>query len=190
MIDAPGRRNIRVFRSVRLVGDEAADEVEAATTRRAAMTDRKQRIEKIAYQLWEQEGRPDGHSERLWLAAEAQHEADAAKAKYEAEIAKDRAATKPAGAAKPKSEQLPAAPPAKPKAAAPSVAAKPAAPAAGTKPAAPAVVAKPAAPAGLRRRRNQPRRSQRQSRRTPTSGSPGRNNGTMRWRRVRSGKAI
>ena len=87
------------------------------------MTDRKQRIEKIAYQLWEQEGRPDGHSERLWLAAEAQYEAENAKAKYEAEIAKDRArqpaGTKPAGSAKSKSDEMPPAPPAMTKSEAP-----------------------------------------------------------------------
>ncbi len=88
------------------------------------MTDRKQRIEKIAYQLWEQEGRPDGHSERLWLAAEAQYEAENAKAKYGAEIAKDRArqpaGAKPAGSGKSKSDEMPPAPPAMTKSEAPA----------------------------------------------------------------------
>ncbi len=53
------------------------------------MSTRERRIQVIAYHLWEQEGRPDGHSERLWLAAEAQYEADLAKERYKAEIAKD-----------------------------------------------------------------------------------------------------
>ncbi len=42
------------------------------------MTSRERRIREIAYHLWEQEGRPEGesHSHRLWLAAEAQFEAE------------------------------------------------------------------------------------------------------------------
>ena len=42
------------------------------------MTNRERRIREIAYHLWEQEGRPEGesHSHRLWLAAEAQFEAE------------------------------------------------------------------------------------------------------------------
>ena len=42
------------------------------------MTSRERRIRDIAYHLWEQEGRPEGesHSHRLWLAAEAQFEAE------------------------------------------------------------------------------------------------------------------
>ena len=39
------------------------------------MTSRERLIREIAYDLWEQEGRPEGHSERLWLAAEARFEA-------------------------------------------------------------------------------------------------------------------
>ena len=39
------------------------------------MTNRERLIREIAYDLWEQEGRPEGHSERLWLAAEARFEA-------------------------------------------------------------------------------------------------------------------
>jgi Protein of unknown function (DUF2934) len=42
------------------------------------MTNRERRIREIAYQLWEQEGRPDGHAERLWLVAEARFEAEIA----------------------------------------------------------------------------------------------------------------
>ena len=44
------------------------------------MTNRERRIREIAYHLWEQEGRPEGesHSHRLWLAAEAQFEAEIA----------------------------------------------------------------------------------------------------------------
>jgi Protein of unknown function (DUF2934) len=55
-------------------GDEGAPE----TTWSAAMTNRERRIREIAYHLWEQEGRPEGesHSHRLWLAAEAQFEAE------------------------------------------------------------------------------------------------------------------
>jgi hypothetical protein len=91
------------------------------------MINREQRIQEIAYRLWEQEGRPDGHSERLWLAAEAQYEADDAKAQYEAEIAKDRAESagkKPLRSAKRKSDEPPAEmpppPPAKTKTAEPA----------------------------------------------------------------------
>ena len=65
---------------------------------RAGMSTREQRIRVIAYHLWEQGGRPDGHSEQLWLAAEAQYEADLAKERYEEEIATglpEAAATKP-----------------------------------------------------------------------------------------------
>lgn len=40
------------------------------------MTNRERRIREIAYQLWEQEGRPEGQSQRLWLAAETQFEAE------------------------------------------------------------------------------------------------------------------
>ena len=47
------------------------------------MNNREERIKEIAYRLWEQEGRPDGHSDRLWRAAEAQYEADIAKERYE-----------------------------------------------------------------------------------------------------------
>ena len=38
------------------------------------MTNRERLIREIAYDLWEQEGRPEGQSERLWLAAEARFE--------------------------------------------------------------------------------------------------------------------
>jgi len=47
------------------------------------MTNRERRIREIAYQLWEQEGRPEGQSERLWLAAEAQFAAEVAERKDE-----------------------------------------------------------------------------------------------------------
>ena len=42
------------------------------------MTNRERRIREIAYHLWEQEGRPEGESDshRLWLAAEAQFQAE------------------------------------------------------------------------------------------------------------------
>ena len=75
------------------------------------MNSREERIKEIAYRLWEQEGRPEGHSERLWLAAEAQYEADNSKAQYEAEIAKGRgepAGKRPAGSAKRKGDEPPA----------------------------------------------------------------------------------
>jgi hypothetical protein len=39
------------------------------------MNNREERIKEIAYGLWEQEGRPEGHSERLWHTALAQYEA-------------------------------------------------------------------------------------------------------------------
>ena len=42
------------------------------------MTNRERLIREIAYDLWEQEGRPEGHSERLWLAAEARFETEIA----------------------------------------------------------------------------------------------------------------
>jgi hypothetical protein len=78
------------------------------------MDNRAERIKEIAYRLWEQEGRPDGHSDRLWLAAEAQYEADIAKERYAAEIAKNggepAAGEKRARSAKSKSEE-PAGPP-------------------------------------------------------------------------------
>jgi Protein of unknown function (DUF2934) len=47
------------------------------------MTNRERRIREIAYHLWEKEGRPEGedHSHRLWLAAEAQFEAEIAERK-------------------------------------------------------------------------------------------------------------
>ena len=53
-----------------------------ATTWRAEMTNRERRIREIAYHLWEQEGRPEGESDshRLWLAAEAQFEAEVSRA--------------------------------------------------------------------------------------------------------------
>ncbi len=42
------------------------------------MSKRERRIQEIAYHLWEKEGRPHGHSERFWHAAEAQVEAEIA----------------------------------------------------------------------------------------------------------------
>lgn len=72
------------------------------------MSTREQRIQTIAYHLWEQEGRPDGNSERLWLAAEAQYEADLARERYEAELAKAGTRTdgrKAGSAEKPKPEE-------------------------------------------------------------------------------------
>ena len=47
------------------------------------MTDHERLIREIAYDLWEQEGRPEGHSERLWLAAEARFEAEIAERRDE-----------------------------------------------------------------------------------------------------------
>jgi antitoxin VapB len=61
------------------------------------------------FESWEQERRPNGHSERLWLAAEAQYEAALAKKRNEAEPAKNRAepsAKEPAPPEKPKSTEL------------------------------------------------------------------------------------
>lgn len=75
------------------------------------MNNREERIKEIAYRLWEQEGRPEGHSERLWLAAEAQYEADNARAQYETEVAKDRGeppGKKPARLDKRKEDEPPA----------------------------------------------------------------------------------
>ena len=40
------------------------------------MAQRERRIQEIAYLLWEQEGRPDGQSERFWHAALAQVEGE------------------------------------------------------------------------------------------------------------------
>ena len=42
------------------------------------MSERERRIREIAYLLWEQEGRPDGQSERFWHTAETQYEAESA----------------------------------------------------------------------------------------------------------------
>ena len=125
--------------------------VAAAMTWRAEMTTRKQRIEEIAYHLWEQEGRPDGHSERLYFAAEAQYEADLAKERYGAEVAEGRAepaAKKPARSEKTKPAEAAATLPARPaaaKAAAPAAEMKPAGPAVGKK--SPAAKAKAPEPA-------------------------------------------
>src|SRR5271166_5477258 len=47
------------------------------------MTNHERLIREIAYDLWEQEGRPEGHSERLWLAAEARFEAEIAERRDE-----------------------------------------------------------------------------------------------------------
>ena len=47
------------------------------------MTNHQRLIREIAYDLWEQEGRPEGHSERLWLAAEARFEAEIAERRDE-----------------------------------------------------------------------------------------------------------
>ncbi len=47
------------------------------------MTNHERLIREIAYDLWEQEGRPEGHSERLWLAAEARFEAEVAERRDE-----------------------------------------------------------------------------------------------------------
>src|SRR5271157_4658682 len=67
-----------IFPGERPGGGLGGDEGAPATTWRAAMTNRERRIREIAYHLWEQEGRPEGesHSHRLWLAAEAQFEAE------------------------------------------------------------------------------------------------------------------
>ena len=40
------------------------------------MAQRERRIQEIAYLLWEQEGRPDGQSDRFWHAAVVQFEAE------------------------------------------------------------------------------------------------------------------
>ena len=47
------------------------------------MTNRERVIRQIAYDFWEQEGRPEGHSERLWLAAEARFEVEIAERRDE-----------------------------------------------------------------------------------------------------------
>ena len=48
------------------------------------MADRERRIQEIAYLLWEQEGRPDGESERFWHLAVEQYEVEAALAPADA----------------------------------------------------------------------------------------------------------
>jgi hypothetical protein len=57
------------------------------------MTNRERLIREIAYDLWEQEGRPEGHSERLWLAAEARFEAEIAERRGRAKRAAGPAAS-------------------------------------------------------------------------------------------------
>ena len=47
------------------------------------MANRERLIREIAYDLSEQGGRPEGHSERLWLAAEARFEAEIAERRDE-----------------------------------------------------------------------------------------------------------
>lgn len=95
-VDAHRRRTIRIIRRRPTCRGPGGDWSGGSDDRRAAMSTREKRIQEIAYHLWEQEGRPDGHSERLWRAAEAQYEADLAKERYEAEIAKDRSVTETA----------------------------------------------------------------------------------------------
>jgi hypothetical protein len=121
------------------------------------MSTREKRIQEIAYHLWEQEGRPDGHSERLWLAAEAQYEADLAKGRYEAELAKERAglaARNPARAKKTEPSATMPARPAPAKAASPAAKMEPAGPAPEKKaPAAMAKGAEPEKPQGAAKRK-------------------------------------
>ncbi len=47
------------------------------------MAQRERRIQEIAYLLWEQEGRPDGQSDRFWHAAVVQFEAEFAPSEIE-----------------------------------------------------------------------------------------------------------
>lgn len=96
------------------------------------MSTREQRIQVIAYHLWEREGRPHGHSDRLWLAAEAQYEADLIGGeKREADPAEQRAdpkSEKPARSETPNPPELAAPAPAtaaRAKAAGPSSRTKP-----------------------------------------------------------------
>jgi hypothetical protein len=67
------------------------------------MVQRERRIEEIAYLLWEQEGRPDGQSERFWHAAETQFAAEVARAELAAAVAEAKserkASNKPESAA-------------------------------------------------------------------------------------------
>lgn len=42
------------------------------------MTDRETRVQEIAYQLWVQEGRPEGRHDAHWYEAEAVYDAEAA----------------------------------------------------------------------------------------------------------------
>lgn len=79
------------------------------------MTSRERRIREIAYHMWEQEGRPegDGHTHRLWLAAEARFEAENGQAEPDHEKsahpakpkADEPAAEKPARSAKAKTAE-------------------------------------------------------------------------------------
>ena len=70
------------------------------------MSSREQRIEEIAYRLWELEGRPEGQSDRHWHAAVKAFEAEiaSAAAKISAEAGKEP--PKKQAPAKPKVEKV------------------------------------------------------------------------------------
>jgi Protein of unknown function (DUF2934) len=76
------------------------------------MTNRERRIREIAYHLWEQEGRPEGESDshRLWLAAEAQFEAEVTERKDAGSEPPPEAALEPPAeaAVEPRAEPVPA----------------------------------------------------------------------------------
>ena len=158
-----------------------------ATTWRAEMTNRERRIREIAYHLWEQEGRPEGESDshRLWLAAEAQYQAEVTEEGHRSE--KTPEAEPPAEAAvEPPAEPVPAV-----KKSVRPVKSKTDEPAAEK----PARSAKPKAaePAPQKRQgpqRRRPPSPRRKNRQDPANGSRARNSGSLPWRRVRSGKAI
>jgi hypothetical protein len=61
------------------------------------MPHREKRIQEIAYRLWVQEGRPEGHSDRHWHAAVELYEAEISKGRsVEAEPLEEPGAEKPA----------------------------------------------------------------------------------------------
>lgn len=70
------------------------------------MTDRDKRIQEIAYQLWVQEGRPEGRSASHWLEAVALYEAETARSgSAEAKPAAGPVAEKPARSAEKKTPE-------------------------------------------------------------------------------------
>jgi hypothetical protein len=132
-------------------GDPQTQRGGTRAAKEAAMPQREKRIQDIAYHLWVQEGRPEGHSDRHWHTAEALYEAEISEDRsVEAEPLEERGAEKPARsirakAARPTAETAAASKKSEP---GKSVAEKPARTAANPKAAATA-----AKPAGLGKRK-------------------------------------